>query len=130
MGDTFPAFDVDMPNLSQHVERLMDDAINTLPFGVIRLDDAGNVLLYSDVERQISGFRKEAVNRSYFSDIAPCLDNEHFRGRIGRALEAGTLDIAFDITADLPSGARDVDLRVRIQSATGGGCWIFVKIED
>lgn len=123
-------YDVDMPGLADHVEKLISDEINKLPFGVIRLDAAGNVVTFSDVERQNSGLRKEAVNRSYFTDIAPCLDTDGFRGRIDRALAQGSLDISFDFTADMPSGARDVDLHVRVQSATGGGCWIFTKILD
>ena len=119
-----------MPDLAQRIERLIHDEVNALPFGVIRLDAGGNVVFYSDVERQNSGLRKEALNRSYFTDIAPCLNNDRFRGRIDKAMADGSLDISFDYTADLPSGARDVAMHVRVQSANGGGCWIFVKVED
>ena len=47
-----------------------------------------------------------------------------FRERIDQALVRGKLDIAFDYIADLPSGARDVEIRVRVQSAGDGGCWV------
>ncbi len=130
MGDALPRVDIDMPGLAEQIERMTQQEINELPFGVIRLDAAGSVVFYSDLEREQSGIRKEVLNRSYFTDIAPCLNNERFRSRIDKAMASGSLDISFDFTADLPSGARDVDLHVRMQSANNGGCWVFVKIED
>ena len=47
------------------------------------------------------------------------LGPEHHKQTIGRPF---FLDMTFHHTADLPSGARDVDLHVRVLPATGGGC--------
>ena len=121
---------VDMPDLAAAVEKLTPDQINALPFGAIRLDPDFNVLFYSDVERQLSGSRKEAVGRPFFLDIAPCLNTDKWRGRIDAALARGTLDISFDHMTDLPSGARDVELHVRVLAASGGGCWMFTQLVD
>lgn len=38
--------------------------------------------------------------------------------------------MTFDYMADLPSGTQDVDLHVRIVSASGGGCWVFTQMQD
>ena len=122
--------DVDMPQLAEVVEKLTNEQVHALPFGVIRLDAAGNVVFYSDAERAQSGYRKEALSRHFFLDVAPCLNNAKYRGRIDQAMAQGQLDIAFDDIVDLPNGAKDVDIHVRVQSASGGGCWIFTKIED
>ena len=129
MSATQDGLDIDMDRLVEAVEALSPEQINALPFGATRLDPEGRVVFFSDAERQYSGFRKEALGRSYFADIAPCLDTPKFRGRIDQALARGSLDITFDHTSDLPSGARDVDMHVRVQSATSGGCWIFVQAE-
>ncbi len=122
--------DIDMPDLAAAVERLSPEEINTLPFGAIRLDPEYNVVFYSDVERQASGYRKEVLGRPFFLEIAPCLDTVQCRGRIDAALARGTLDISFDHVADMPSGAQDVDLHVRVLAASGGGCWIFTQQLD
>lgn len=126
--DDLPDFDA--PKLAEAVERLPPDRVDALPFGAIRLGDDGAVTLYNATERQLSGLRREALGRHFFTEIAPCMDNPDFRGRIERAMAAGTLDIAFGYVSDLPSGARDVALDVRVQSASGGGCWIFLRRED
>ena len=124
------SLDIDAPDLAAAVERLEPEGINTLPFGAIRLDPEFKVVFFSDAERRQSGYRKDAVGRAFFLEIAPCLNTAKYRDRIEQALANGKLDITFDHTADLPSGAQDVDLHVRVLSATGGGCWIFTGIED
>jgi hypothetical protein len=53
------------------------------------------------------------------------MDHPRFRGRIDRALAEGKLDVEFGWTGDFEDAART--LRVRVQSATGGGCWIFME---
>ena len=124
------SLDIDAPNLAALVEGMEPEGINTLPFGAIRLDPEFKVVLYSDVERRQSGYRKEAVGRPFFLEIAPCLNTARCRDRIDQALANGKLDITFDHTADLPSGAQDVDIHVRVLPATGGGCWIFTSVDD
>ena len=122
--------DVDTPNLAATIEEMEPEQINTLPFGAIRLDSEFKVIFYSDAERDQSGYRKDPVGRPFFLDIAPCLNTAQYKDRIDKALANGKLDITFDHTADLPSGAKDVDLHVRVLPASGGGCWIFTRIED
>lgn len=117
-------------DLARAVEALSEAEIDALPFGAIRLDAAGEVSFYSEAERRQSGFRRAAVGRNFFADIAPCLDNSAFRGRIDQAIAAGRLDISFDHVGDFPNGERDVAVRVRVQSAAQGGCWIFMEHED
>ncbi len=124
------SLDVDAPDLAAVIERLEPEQINMLPFGAIRLDPEYKVVFYSDVERRQSGYRKETVGRPFFLEIAPCLNTTKCRDRIDQALATGKLDISFDHTADLPSGALDVDIHVRVLPAAGGGCWIFTRIED
>ena len=122
--------DIDQPDLGPAIEQMTEADINLLPFGVIRLDPAGTVVFYSEFERGQTGLRKEAISRSFFVEIAPCLDTPKFRGRIEQALAQGRLDIAFDYTSDLPSGETDVDQHMRVVSASAGGCWIAHRLDD
>jgi photoactive yellow protein len=115
-----PSFDE--AALALAVERLSPDQIDALPFGAVRLDASGTATFYSTSERHLSGYRKELVGRDFFTEIAPCMNNPGFRGRIDRALATGKLDIAFNYFGDMPAGPMEVDVR-----AHGGGCWIFIR---
>lgn len=119
--------DFDEPRLAEAVERLPPGRVDDLPFGVIRLDPGGAVAFYSGTERRLSGLRRDALGRDFFAEIAPCMDNDEFRGRIERARASGLLDVAFGYVSDMPSGVRDVELHVRVQSASDGGTWIFMR---
>jgi photoactive yellow protein len=122
-----PSFDT--PRLARAVERLLSPAIDRLPFGAIRLDPEGRVTFYSATERRLSGYHGVGLGQSFFAEMAPCMDNDEFRGRIDAARAAGRLDIAFGYVSHMPSGQRDVELDVRVQSASDGGCWVFLKRE-
>jgi photoactive yellow protein len=89
-----PLPDFDEPRLADAVERLPTEAIDRLPFGAIRLDASGVVRFYSRAEARLSGYgTRKALGLHFFTQMAPCMDNPEFRGRIERALAAGTLDI-------------------------------------
>ena len=115
--DALPDFGAS--RLAQAVERLTPEQVDALPFGAIRLDAEWRVTSYNATERRLSGLRREAIGRPVFVEIAPCMDNADFRGRIERAMEAGRLDIAFGYVADLPSGARRVAGRARAIGVRG-----------
>ena len=121
-----PSFNT--PELARAVEALAPEAVNALPFGAIRLDSDGKILIFSNSEAKLSGYgARPALGRHFFTEIAPCMNNPGFVGRIDRAMAAGKLDIAFSYVGDFNDEGKD--LRVRIQSATGGGCWIFIQRE-
>lgn len=112
--------------LRSHVEQLSPEALDALPFGVIRLDDAGKVTFYSRTEAEQSGFGdRKAIGRDFFTQLAPCLGTPEFMQRIERARQDGTLDVMFEQIGDFDDAERE--LRVRVQSATGGGLWVFLQ---
>ncbi len=111
-------------NLGSLIESLKPEEIDALPFGVIALDADGMVRLYNKTEGRLSGRGdRPTVGRKFFVDIAPCMDNGYFKGRIEKALRAGKLDISFSFIGDFAD--RDRELWVRVQAAKDGGMWIF-----
>jgi photoactive yellow protein len=115
----------DDPALATKVEKLSADEVNALPFGAIRVNAIGAVTYYSDAERRLSGSGDHPrIGLNFFHDIAPCMDNAHYRGRIEQAIARGTLDLEFTHIGDFED--RERELTVRIQSATDGGYWIFM----
>lgn len=122
-----PAFE--HPKLALAIEALPGEAVDALPFGAIRLDEDGRVTFHSKAERRLSGFKDRAsIGTDFFAGIAPCMDNPQFRGRIEAARQSGTLDLEFTHIGDFED--RNRELMVRIQSASDGGYWIFMRRED
>jgi len=69
-------------------------ALDALPFGVIGLDAAGMVGLYSAVEARYAGLTPGSVlGRHFLTAVAPCMNNALVAGR----LEAeAALDVVID----------------------------------
>jgi photoactive yellow protein len=120
------SLDFDAPRLAEAIEHLTAAELDQLPFGVIGLDPEGKVRLYSRSEARLSGYRGKPPEGSlFFVDVAPCMNNSYFKGRIDKARQAGTLDIRFSFTGDFSDRGRE--MTVRVQSAKDGGCWIFMR---
>lgn len=121
---TLPDFDT--PQLARAVESLSPNEIDQLPFGVVKLDSDKAVKVFNKTEREYSGFgERPALERLFFIDVAPCMNNGYFKGRIERAIAAGKLDVVFTFIGDFSD--RDRELTVRAQPAQDGGLWIFIK---
>ena len=116
----------DARDLAMQVEALDETEIDALPFGAIRLDAKRAETIFSKAERELSGYgARPTIGKVFFTEIAPCTANEAFRGRIEAARARGTLDIAFSWIGDFADRHRE--MRVRIQSASDGGVWIFMQ---
>jgi photoactive yellow protein len=113
-----------LPKLAEAIATLTPVELDMLPFGVIGLDPDGVVRVYNRTEAQLSGRKwRPTQGQLFFTDIAPCMNNDYFKGRIDKARLAGTLDIAFTFVGDFAD--RNRELSVRVQSAADGGLWIF-----
>lgn len=119
-----PTFDT--PKLAAVIETLTQEELDLLPYGVTGLDAQNLVRVRNRVENECSGFgERVAVGRLYFFDVAPCLNNTYFKGRIDKARQEGALDIRFSFVGDFSDSGRE--LTVRAQSGKDGGCWIFIQ---
>jgi len=124
---SLPSFD--SPKLAEVVEALSPDRLDDLPFGAIYLDAAGIVRQYNKARSEQSGRgAMPTVGLSYFADVAPCLDNGYFKGRIDKARAAGALDISFSFIGDFND--RNREIAVRALAARDSGTWIFIKVPE
>ncbi len=124
---SLPSFNT--PNLAEAVEALPGDALDELPFGALCLDLQGIVRVYNKARAEQSGRgMMPTKGLSYFADVAPCLDNGYFKGRIDKARAAGALDISFSFIGDFND--RNREIAVRAQPAKDGGTWIFIQVPN
>ena len=114
------------PHLARDIENPLSDVIGARPFGVIRLDPAGGVMICNRTEARLSGYKsRPALGRRFFTNVALCMNTAHFKGRIEAARRAGTLNITFSFTGDFADPGRDIDIRVR--AAADAGLRIFTR---
>lgn len=118
--------DYDDPDLAVKIEALSEAELDALPFGAVRLDDDRRVHVFNRAERELSGWGdRKRIGRDFFAEIAPCMNNDSFRGRIEQAMKAGALDLEFGHVGDFSD--RERELNVRVQSASAGGYWLFIR---
>ena len=96
------------------LDDLTPDQIDRLDGGVIGLDGAGIVVLYSEGASTLTGLDANAVlGRNYFRDIAPNTNVPSFFGRFLAGTRRGHLDESFEfVFGRLPQPLR---LRVRMR---------------
>ncbi len=109
-----PAATFDAPSLHSWLERLTDDELDTLEFGVIAFDRAEVVRRYNAIESRLAGLSPERVlGHGLFTVVAPCMNNFLVAQRFQDAAEAEeSLDVSIDYVFTLRMRPRSVKLRL------------------
>lgn len=119
------AFESD--RLSHHLAELNALSADDLLFGAIQIDKQGTVLLYNDAESRLSGLaREKVIGKNFFVDIAPCTNNDEFRGAFEQGLQSGELNESF-LYRFFSEHVKAIDVRVRMRKAINGTYWILVR---
>jgi photoactive yellow protein len=124
---SFVSIDFNAPDLAARIEQLSQYQLDRLPFGVILLDREGVVQFYSETEARLSGYRGSPLGLNFFA-ISRCAERDDLRGRIAAAQEGGKVDLELAWLGDYADPKRE--LRIRVQSASAGGYWLFIERDD
>ena len=107
--------------------RMTPQQLDQLAFGAIQLDAHGRILAYNATEASITGRDpKEVVGRNFFREVAPCTDNEKFRGVFDAGVRSGNLNTMFEYTFDYRMTPTRVKIHMK-KALVGDSYWIFVK---
>ena len=73
--------------------------VDGLPYGVVKVDDEGVVLLYNRYEASLANLEPSATEgRNFFLSVAPCTNNNLFYGSFRKGLAAGDFNVMFPYT--------------------------------
>ncbi|MDP4001869.1 histidine kinase dimerization/phosphoacceptor domain -containing protein [Methylobacterium sp. NEAU K] len=118
------------PDSGVDLDVLAPDALDRLDKGVIGLDSAGTVVVFSEGASALSGFSRESVlGRDYFREVMPGTNVPGFRGRFLAGRRRGALDESFDyVFGRLPQPLR-ARVRMRHGTVADGGPVTWLTID-
>jgi photoactive yellow protein len=116
--------------LSPFLDRLTDEELDALPYGVVQIDADGRILTYNRAEAEDTGFTlQRPIGRDYFSDVAPSAFVVEVFGRYVEAFTSRFLDERFRFTFSHDMMPRTVQIRM-FYSARTGTVWLFMANPD
>lgn len=122
-----PPLSFDDPDLFARVDAATDEALDTMPFGVIGFDSQGHVRRYNRYEARAARFEQEdVIGQHVFIELAPCMNNYLVAGRFEEVhLGADALDTVLPYVLTFRMRPTKVRLRL-LDSATGSMRYILV----
>ena len=105
--------------LLHELDRLSDEELDALDFGVIGMDAQGVVRRYNAFESKAAGLSAARVlGQPLFTVVAPCMNNFMVAQRFDEAQEsAGSLDTVIDYVLTLRM--RPIKVKLRLLAAPG-----------
>lgn len=102
------------------------DDLNRADFGIIQIDDDGEIQFFNRYESELSGVDPDdAVGRNFFTEVAPCTNNRLFRGRFKKGLRKNNLDETFTYTYTYRM--RPTLVTIHLYRDSRGDNWIMVQ---
>lgn len=104
----------DMLSLGQTLDKLTNDQLNSLDFGVIGFDSEGMVKVYNAYESKVAGLSLESViDSDLFNSVAPCMNNFMVAQKFEDTLDTSSeLDEIMDYVLTLKMKPTRVKLRL------------------
>lgn len=115
--------------LAPFLDRMTDEELDALPYGVVELDAQGRIRSYNKAERENVGCDRLPVGEQYFLEVYPSSYAPEFYGRFLEAIESQSLDdtFLFTYTCSLPSRRVQVRMYYCVRTAS---TWIFTAQPD
>jgi len=85
--------------LLQKLQTFSSTEIDKLEFGVISVDDKGIIKMFNQYEGERANVDpKTALGKNFFTEIAPCTNNQIFYGSFKKGVDERRMDLIFPYT--------------------------------
>ena len=115
--------------LAPFLDRLTDEELDALPYGVIRLDHHGVVRAFNRAESASAGGIPRPIGRDFFADVCPSAEVPELWSRFQQATADQAFDETFLYSFSCGPTPRGVLLRM-YYSARTHSVWLFVAKPD
>ncbi len=114
------------PQILNQLPTLSPSTADSQPFGIVKMDDNGNIQMYNKWEADLAGIAQaSAIGKNFFTQIAPCTNNRLVHGKFKDGVAKGELDTEFGYTFTYKMKPTNVVLRL-VRHAASGTNWVFV----
>ena len=116
-------------DVSSMLEDMKADERDELPYGIIKLNEAGTILEYNVTESSITGRSQfDVLGKNFFTDIAPCTKTPEFYGKFEEGFKKQFLNTVFDYLFDYKMTPVRVKIHMVYVKTNQTACvWIIVK---
>ncbi len=111
---------------------VIETLFDSLPVGVIALDQEGRVVVFNRHEERLAGRKRERVlGKRFFDEVAPCMNVRQLAGAFFDQVHAGTLDTKIEFSFPFPNVSQPRDVFVRMASFIADGApHALLMVED
>jgi photoactive yellow protein len=107
--------------------RSISAEVDAQDFGIVKVDDNGNITLYNRYEADLASVEPSAAEgKSFFTQIAPCTNNTLFFGNFKRGVKEGKLNALFPYTFTYRMRPTNVKVHMYRDANTRTN-WVLVK---
>lgn len=100
--------------------------LDKLPFGAVKVSDAGVISEYNRYESQLAGVPvSAAIGKNFFTQLAPCTNNAVFYGNFKKGVAAKAYSLMFVYTFSYKM--KPTPVRVHLHRTAKGANWILVE---
>ncbi|MCS6984640.1 MAG: PAS domain-containing protein [Leptospiraceae bacterium] len=84
------------PEILTKLAQMSRNELDSLDFGVVKVDDHGTILIYNRYESELASIPpSQAEGKNFFKEIAPCTNNHLFYGTFKEGVKRGDLNHLF-----------------------------------
>lgn len=111
----------------RQVDSLSENELDGLPFGMIQLDEQGNILKFNKTEAALARIsREQQIGRNFFDQVAPCTKVKEFYGRFREGVDRRQLYETFGFVFKFDHGWRNVAITLMYSEGTRS-VWVLVS---
>ena len=115
------------PTLLSKLGQLTREEADKQPYGIVKVDPTGRILLYNHYESNLAAVAPSAAEgRNFFTEIAPCSNNRLFSGKFQNGVQKGELDSEFGYTFTYNMKPTNVQIHL-LHDKSSKTNWIFVQ---
>jgi len=101
--------------------------LDALEYGAVKVDDSGVIELYNRYEAELANIQPaDAEGKSFFTQVAPCTNNNLFFGSFKKGVQDGDLNVLFPYTFTYRMRPTNVKVHMYRDAATRTN-WVLVK---